>query len=443
MGLAAPSLREALRFWFKLGFISFGGPAGQIALMHAELVERRRWLSEGRFLHALNYCMLLPGPEAQQLATYTGWLLHGARGGIAAGLLFVLPALLLMIGLGWLYMLVGTHPLTQGLLYGIQPAVVALVAQAGWRLGSRTLKTTLHRAIALGALLAVSVGSPFPAVLLVAALIGIALDRGGGSSSGHADAAAGTAAIEADHPRAWIDDDTPPPPQAAHRTRALLLAGGGGLAIGIAVYALLLPSGHALLASMAGFFTKAALLTFGGAYAVLPYVMQQAVGVHGWVTAPQMITALALGESTPGPLIMIVTFVGFLGGWQQPMLGTPLASGVAAALVATFFTFLPSFVFILAGAPWVEATRGLPRLAAPLRAISAAVVGVIVQLGLVLALHVLWPDATSRGTLGALEWPALLIGLAAALALLRFKLGVIQVLAAAAVLGLLVRSVFA
>jgi len=472
---SAPTLAEALRFWFKLGFISFGGPAGQIALMHAELVERRRWLSEGRFLHALNYCMLLPGPEAQQLATYTGWLLHGVRGGIAAGLLFILPALVLMIGLGWLYMLVGTHPLTQGLLYGVQPAVVALVAQAGWRLGSRTLKTTLHRAIALGALLAVSVGTPFPWVLLVAALLGIALDRQRGSISGGVSGAAAAepagrrkmapagidvarpagietvlpagidtalpAGSEANPLRAWIDDDTPPPPQAAHRSRALLLAGGGGLALGLAVLALLLASGHALLLSMAGFFTKAALLTFGGAYAVLPYVMQSAVEVHGWVSAPQMLTALALGESTPGPLIMIVTFVGFLGGWQQPMLGTPLASGVAAALVATFFTFLPSFVFILAGAPWVESTRGLPRLTAPLRAISAAVVGVIVQLGLVLALHVLWPDADTRGTFAQLEWPALLIGLAAAMALLKYQRGVIPVLAGAALAGLLVQSV--
>ena len=434
----APTLTEALRFWFKLGFISFGGPAGQIALMHAELVERRRWLSEGRFLHALNYCMLLPGPEAQQLATYTGWLMHGVRGGIAAGLLFILPALLLMIGLGWLVMVVGTHPLTQGLLYGIQPAVVALVAQAGWRLGSRTLKTTLHRAIALGALLSVSVGMPFPLVLLVAALCGIALDRD--DAHGSSESVVAPAGADADPPRAWIADDTPPPPQAAHRARALLLAGGGGLVQGLAGGALLLASGHALLTSMAVFFTKAALLTFGGAYAVLPYVMQSAVEVHGWVSAPQMMTALALGESTPGPLIMIVTFVGFLGGWQQPMLGTPLASGVAAALVATFFTFLPSFVFILAGAPWVEATRGLPRLAAPLRAISAAVVGVIVQLGLVLALHVLWPDAATRGALAQVEWPALLIGLAAAVALLRWRLGVVPVLAAAALLGLLAQS---
>ncbi|WP_130430813.1 chromate efflux transporter [Rivibacter subsaxonicus] len=430
----APTLREALGFWGKLGFISFGGPAGQIALMHAELVERRRWLSEGRFLHALNYCMLLPGPEAQQLATYTGWLMHGTRGGIAAGLLFILPALLLMIGLGWAYMVFGGHPLARDLLYGVQPAVVALVAQAGWRLGSRTLKTRLHRAIALGSLLAVALETPFPLVLLAAAVLGIGLDRAPTTET-HASVA--PAAL---HPRAWIDDDTPPPAQAAHRLRALWVFGGGGLVLGVVAYALLLASDHVLLSSMAWFFTKAALLTFGGAYAVLPYVMQAAVEVHGWVTTPQMITALALGESTPGPLIMIVSFVGFLGGWQQPMLGTPLASGVAAALVASFFTFLPSFVFILAGAPWVEATRGLPRLAAPLRAISAAVVGVIVQLGLVLALHVLWPDAGLRGRLAGLEWPALLIGTGAALALLRWRLGVIPVLAGSALLGLLVQS---
>lgn len=430
----APTLSEALGFWARLGFISFGGPAGQIALMHAELVERRRWLSEGRFLHALNYCMLLPGPEAQQLATYTGWLMHGSRGGLAAGLLFILPSLLLMIGLGWAYMVFGNHSLVRGMLYGVQPAVVALVVQAGWRLGRRTLKTPLHAAIAAGALVGVGLGMPFPLLLLVAALGGILLDR----RPGVAEHPAAHAAVE--HSRAWIDDDTPSPPQAAHRLRSLLLLGGGGLALGLIAYLLLLASGHELLSAMAWFFTKAALLTFGGAYAVLPYVMHAAVEVHGWVTTPQMITALALGESTPGPLIMSLSFVAFLGGWQQPMLGTPLASGVAAALVACGFTFLPSFAFILAGAPWVEATRGLPRLAAPLRAISAAVVGVIVQLGLVLALHVLWPQATLVGRWDGLEWPALLIGVGAALALLRFGRGVIPVLAVSALLGLLAQA---
>ena len=417
---APPTLGQALRLWVRIGCISFGGPAGQIALMHAELVERRRWLSESRFLHALNYCMLLPGPEAQQLATYCGWLLHGRWGGVAAGLLFILPSLLLMIGLGWAYMVFGTHPLAQGLLYGIQPAVIALILQAGWRLANRTLKAPLHRLIALGSLVGVMAGVSFPLVLLVAAVLGLAFDRSVGPPE------AGPLAV---------------PPSMAERVRALLLMGGGGIVLGGAVYGLLLASGHELLSTMARFFTQAALLTFGGAYAVLPYVMQAAVEVHGWVTAPQMLAALALGESTPGPLIMILSFVGFLGGWQQPMLGSPLASGVAAALVATFFTFLPSFVFILAGAPWIEATHGLPRLAAPLRAISAAVVGVIAQLGLVLALHVLWPEAATRGSPADLDWPALLIGCGAALALLRFHRGVFTVLAGSALLGLAVQAI--
>jgi chromate transporter len=415
-----PSRRQALAFWAKLGCISFGGPAGQIALMHAELVERRRWLSESRFLHALNYCMLLPGPEAQQLATYCGWLLHGRWGGVAAGLLFILPSLLLMIGLGWAYMVLGAHPLAQGLLYGIQPAVIALILQAGWRLGNRTLKAPLHRLIALGSLVAVVVGVSFPLVLLVAAVLGLAFDR------------------------SVVPPELGPlavPPSMSERVRALLLMGGGGLVLGGAVYGLLLASGHPLLSTMARFFTQVALLTFGGAYAVLPYVMQAAVEVHGWVTAQQMLTALALGESTPGPLIMVLSFVGFVGGWQQPMFDSALASGVAAALVVTFFTFLPSFVFILAGAPWIEATHGLPRLAAPLRAISAAVVGVIAQLGLVLALHVLWPDVATRGSPAHLDWPALLIGCAAALALMRSGRGVFVVLAGSALAGLLVQAI--
>ncbi len=435
-GAPAPvSFGQALRYWFKLGCISFGGPAGQIALMHAELVERRRWISERRFLHALNYCMLLPGPEAQQLATYIGWLMHRTAGGLAAGALFVVPSLLLLIGLSWLYAAQGKHPLVQAVLYGVQPAVVALVAQAAWRLGSRALKTPLHWALAGGSLLAMLAAIPFPWVLGVAAGVGWAQGRWWPGPS-VADAAHGPHSKAISAP-AWIDDDTPTPAHASFRARRLLATLALGLALGAAGYSALVAWGGAngLLAQMARFFTQAALLTFGGAYAVLPYVVQGAVEQHGWLSATQMLAGLALGESTPGPLIMVVSFVGFLGGWQQPFVDSALLSGVVAAAVVTFFTFLPSFVFIFAGAPLVEATRDDLRFTAPLAAISAAVVGVIAQLGLYFAEQVLWPQRAG------IDWPALVIGAAAALALLRFRIGVLPVLGAAALAGLAWRLV--
>lgn len=435
---AAPvGFGQALRYWFKLGCISFGGPAGQIALMHAELVERRRWISERRFLHALNYCMLLPGPEAQQLATYIGWLMHRTAGGLAAGLLFVLPSLLLLILLSWLYAAQGRHPLLQAVLYGVQPAVVALVAHAAWRLGGRALKSPLHWALAAGSLAAMLARVPFPYVLAVAALAGWAQGRWwpqlGGPANGH-----GAAAL-ASGPPAWIDDDTPPPAHARYRTRGLVRVLAVGLGLGLAVYAVLVAWGGAsgLLARMAAFFTQAALLTFGGAYAVLPYVVQGAVEQHGWLSGTQMLAGLALGESTPGPLIMVVAFVGFLGGWQQPFVESPLLAGMLAAGVVTFFTFLPSFVFIFAGAPLVEATRDDLRFTAPLAAIGAAVVGVIAQLGVYFAEHVFWPQRAG------IDWPALVIFAAAALALLRYKRGVLEVLAASAVAGLAWKLVIA
>ena len=433
MSAAPIGFGEALRYWFKLGCISFGGPAGQIALMHAELVERRRWISDRRFLHALNYCMLLPGPEAQQLATYIGWLMHRTAGGLVAGGLFVLPSLLLLIGLSWLYAAQGRHPLLQAVLYGVQPAVVALVAQAAWRLGGRALKTPLHWALAIGSLIAMIVAIPFPYVLAVAALIGWAQGRWwpqlGAAASGHAAASQGA------HAPAWIDDDTPPPAHARYRAGRLAGVLAGGFGLGVAVYAALVGWGgrDGLLAQMAAFFTQAALLTFGGAYAVLPYVVQGAVEQHGWLSSTQMLAGLALGESTPGPLIMVVAFVGFLGGWQQPFVESPLLAGMLAASVVTFFTFLPSFVFIFAGAPLVEATRDDLRFTAPLAAIGAAVVGVIAQLGLYFAEHVFWPQRVAN------DWAAFAIFVVAAVALLRFKRGVLEVLGMSAVAGLVWR----
>ncbi|NEX62744.1 chromate efflux transporter [Noviherbaspirillum galbum] len=430
------SFPEALRYWFKLGCISFGGPAGQIALMHEELVERRRWISERRFLHALNYCMVLPGPEATQLAVYIGWLLHRTPGGIVAGTLFVLPSLLLLILLSWIYLAWGHLPLVAGVLYGVKPAVVAIVAAAGWRLGTRTLRNPSLILIALAAFIAIAVlHLPFPFVIAGAAVLGIA---GGRLVPGHfAPAASGHGASGQPSLPALIGDDTPPPAHARPGWRTMLLPALAGIGIGMAAWGLLaatLGEGHAL-ARMGGFFTKAALLTFGGAYAVLPYVVQNAVDNYHWLTPAQMIDGLALGETTPGPLIMIVSFVGFVGGWSQAVLGgQPFLGGVAGAVVATFFTFLPSFVFILAGGPVVEATRDDLRLTAPLTAISAAVVGVILSLALFFAWHVFRLGAAPR------DWDAMamIVAAGAALALIRYRLGTIPVIGACGIAGLVI-----
>ena len=430
----APTLFEALGFWLRLGCISFGGPAGQIALMHTELVERRRWISEGRYLHALNYCMLLPGPEAQQLATYLGWLLHGTRGGIAAGTLFVLPSLLILIALSWVYMAFGQTPVVAGVLWGIKPAVTAIVLAAAWRIGKRSLGNTVLRAIALLSFVAIFfLHAPFPAIVLSAALVGLLGSRVAPAwfRSGNSHGSSGGARA-----RAVIDDDTPKPFHASFSRARLTRQVGTGIALWAAVMAALVAAGGlaGTLAQMGWFFTKAALLTFGGAYAVLPYVAQAAVMQHGWLSAPQMIDGLALGETTPGPLIMVVAFVAFVGGWTQPMFGpdSALLAAVVAAVVATFFTFFPSFVFILAGGPLVEATHGQLGFTAPLVAITAAVVGVIVNLAVYFAQHVLWPQGWS----GPFEWMSALIGVACGIALMRFQAGVMRVIAVCAVIGL-------
>jgi chromate transporter len=427
---------EAFRFWLKLGFISFGGPAGQIAIMHTELVERRRWINEKRFLHALNYCMLLPGPEAQQLATYIGWLMHRTWGGIVAGALFVLPSLFILIGLSWVYIRFGDVPVVAGIFYGIKPAVTALVLHAAHRIGTRALRNPWMWGIAAAAFVAIfAFNTPFPAIVLAAGLIGhfgarrwpqvFALGGGHGAQV-------------AGYGPALIDDDTPTPAHARFSKRHLVkvLAAGLGLWL-LAMAALLATQGlQGTLTQMGWFFTKAALLTFGGAYAVLPYVYQGAVDTHQWLSGAQMIDGLALGETTPGPLIMVVAFVGFVGGWVKEVLGSDaLFLGAAlAASVVTFFTFLPSFIFILAGAPAVEATHGKLGFTAPLSAITAAVVGVILNLALFFAYHVLWP----QGFDGAFDAGSAVIAVVAALALFRFKLGVLPLLGACAAAGLVV-----
>jgi chromate transporter len=435
---AAVSLREALLYWLKLGFISFGGPAGQIAVMHQELVERRRWISERRFLHALNYCMLLPGPEAQQLATYLGWLMHGTLGGIAAGALFVLPSLVILIALSWIYMVWGSTPLVAGILYGIKPAVAAIVLYAAWRIGARALRNETLWAISAAAFLAINFfNMPFPAILLAAGVIGLI-----GGLIAPQKFATGSAHAESrkNYGPALIDDHTPTPSHAHFRWGAIARV----IAVGLSLWVVslgaiaLLFGWENVLSAMGWFFTKAALLTFGGAYAVLPYVVQGAVQHFQWLTPVQMIDGLALGETTPGPLIMVVAFVGFVGAWAHTAFGSEslVLAGIAGAVVATWFTFLPSFLFIFAGAPVIETTHRQPHLTAPLTGITAAVVGVIANLAVFVAVQVFWPD----GLHGHLEWPALLIALGTVVALFRYKAGIIPVIAVCGAAGLIVQA---
>jgi len=426
---------SAVRFWLKLGFVSFGGPAGQIAVMHQELVERRRWISEGRFLHALNYCMLLPGPEAQQLATYIGWLMHRTWGGIVAGGLFVLPAFIILTLLSWAYVAHAANPAVAAIFFGIKPVVVAVVAFAAWRIGKRVLRNWVLACIALAALASLALLSlPFPLVILAAGLLGWLGGRIAPAKFAPADAHAKKSDTQV---AALIDDDTPPPEHAAFSRSRMLWIALIALAawLGVMVGLMALSGRQGTPATMGWFFTKAAFLTFGGAYAVLPYVYLGAVEEYHWLTPGEMIDGLALGETTPGPLIMVVTFVGFVGGWAQASGLSPLVAGLLGAFTATYFTFLPSFLLIFLGAPLVESTRGNLKFTAPLTAITAAVVGVIANLALFFAYHVFWP----RGMAGSFDWISLVLGIGAFVALVRFKVGVISIVVAGAVSGLAVR----
>ena len=428
------TLAQAFRYWLKLGFISFGGPAGQIAIMHQDLVERKRWISEQRFLHALNYCMLLPGPEAQQLAVYLGWMMHKTWGGIIAGTLFVLPSLFILIFLSWIYLAYGNVPVVAGILYGIKPAVTAIVLFAAYRIGSRALKNGVLWAISAAAFFAIfAFNVPFPAIVLAAGLIGYVGGRVApekfATGGGHGKAKNSFGA-------ALIDDDTPTPDHARFSWARLRRVAFVGVAIWAAAMALLIAQfgWQNAFTQMGWFFTKAALLTFGGAYAVLPYVYQGAVEHYHWLTPLQMMDGLALGETTPGPLIMVVAFVGFVGGWSQALLGPDalFLAAASAATIVTFFTFLPSFIFIFLGGPLVESTHGDLKFTAPLTGITAAVVGVILNLALFFGYHVLWP----KGLAGFFDGWSALIALAAIIALFRYKRSVIEVIAVCAVLGL-------
>ena len=433
------SISQAFLYWLKLGFISFGGPAGQISIMHHDLVEKKHWISETRFLHALNYCMVLPGPEAQQLATYIGWLMHRTWGGIIAGALFVLPSFFILTGLAWIYMAYGSVPAVAGALYGIKPAVVAIVLLAAYRIGSRALKNHVLWTIAGLAFIAIfALKLPFPLIVLAAGMIG---HFGGRIAPQYFKVGGGHGVAHKNYGRALIDDDTPTPAHAyfswAKMARIALI----GLAIWSVVMAgLILHYGwDATFTQMGWFFTKAALLTFGGAYAVLPYVYQGAVEHYHWLNPTQMIDGLALGESTPGPLIMVVTFVGFVGGWVSQVFGPDaiFASAFIAAAIVTFFTFLPSFIFIFMGAPFIETTHGNLKFTAPLSAITAAVVGVIFNLALFFAYHVFWPT----GLNGKVDWFSVLLTAFAIVAIFRFKINVIPVILVSGGLGMLFKLV--
>jgi chromate transporter len=427
----APTLLEATRFWFKLGLVSFGGPAGQISIMRHELVETKRWISEQRFLHALNYCMVLPGPEAQQLATYIGWLMHRTAGGLIAGGLFVLPGALLMMFLAWGYLNYGTTTVASALLWGIKPAVIALVCFAVYRIATKTLKHGLWWGVALAAFGAVAfLKLGFPWVVLVAAAVGAAAGKWRPAwFSGQSHVA------DKSHPHlaAVIDDDSPTPAHAVFSwVRAISLLVGFGV-FGLVVYAML-PNKATL--EMAQFFSQAALVTFGGAYAVLPYVTQAATEKYQWLSAAQMMDGLALGETTPGPLILILTFVGYLGGVTKAVASSPIYSGLLAGSVATFFTFLPSFAMIFAGAPFIESSRQSLALQAPLTGITAAVVGVIASLAVFFATHAFWPNGLS----GAIDWLSVMIALVALFALVKLKRGTIETIFCCALVGLLLKQ---
>jgi chromate transporter len=432
----APSpvtLGTAFKYWLKLGFISFGGPAGQISMMHQELVEKRRWISEHRYLHALNYCMLLPGPEATQLAIYISWLMHGVKGAVIAGVLFFLPSFLLLSLLAGVYLAWGEVPLVQGIFYGIRPAVVAVVLFAAWRIGARALKNAVLWGMAALAFIGIfffDIG--FPWIVLAAAILGAI---GGKLMPARFKSGGGHGASAKQYGPAIIDDDTPTPAHARFSWRKLAITVVAFVAVWLAVIVAI--SGNQALADLGIFFTKAAFLTIGGAYAVLPYVYQGGVEHYGWLTGPQMMDGLALGETTPGPLIMIVTWVGYLGGVAKEVVANPIAAGFAGAAVATFFTFLPSFLFILAGAPLVEATRGEIRFTAPLTGITAAVVGVVLNLAAFFAWHAFWPQGTADAPFaGSFDGFPAIVAIAAFVALWKYKVDIMKVIGVCALLGL-------
>ena len=430
-----PSFGEVVRTFFKIGCLGFGGPAGQIALMHRILVDEKKWVDEPRFLHALNFCMLLPGPEAQQLATYTGWLMHGVRGGIAAGVLFVLPGALVMLGLSLIYALGQGVPLIDGALFGIKAAVLVIVVEALVRIGRRALKTSVLMAIAAAAFIGIFFFAlPFPLIVIGAGLIGYLVAR------------------QAPHLLAIRTDGAHPAPVSGRWKQA-----GTATVIGlilwwspVALAALLLGPTHVLV-NVGTFFSKLATVSFGGAYALLAYMAQEAVDKQGWMTAAEMVDGLGLAETTPGPLILVTQFVGFLAGYRDAAPFSPVTAGVIAAAMTTWVTFTASMLWIFAGAPFVEQLRSNRMLTGALAAITAAVVGVILNLTVWFALHVLFGHITEQHS-GILRWYAFdplaldlktaALAIIAALLAFRFHRGLVEIVVIMAVLGIAVRVAF-
>jgi len=426
-----PTFREALRFWLKLGFISFGGPTGQIAIMHTELVEKRKWISEARFLHALNYCMLLPGPEATQLATYIGWLLHKTWGGIAAGALFVLPSAFILFGLSYVYVSFGQLAWVAAIFYGLKPAVLAIVAAAVLRIGSRALKNEVMWSIAGLAFVAIYfLKAPFPLIVLSAGLAGLVGGKlwpkkfqnrpAHGSKNGGKDGV-----ILDDHSES--PDHTRP---SLARAIKICIVGLSLWWTPVIAVGLWLGTSHTLF-HQGVFFSKAAMVTFGGAYAVLPYVSQQAVESYQWLSAAQMLDGLGLAETTPGPLIIVLQFVGFVGGWQHAEPFPPLVAATLGAAITTWTTFVPCFLWIFLGAPHIEQMRGNARVTSALSAVTAAVVGVILNLAVWFGVHIIRPSGEG------LDWYVLGVSLVTFVGLAKWKWDVIPVVAGAGVLGIL------
>ena len=435
--------REAFRFWLKLGFISFGGPAGQIAIMHRELVDKRRWLSDDRFLHALNYCMLLPGPEAQQLAIYIGWLMHRTWGGIVAGAFFVTPSVFILLALSYIYAAYGNVPAVAGVLSGFKPIVVAIVVEAVVKIGKKALKGAAHLVIAAFAFVAIYfLHVPFPLIVMAAALIGLAGVRFAPAvfakppKGKEADKKTeGEETVVAELPLA-IDDHAPPPPHTLpNRGRSLKILSVGAVLWLFPFVALGLWRGFDSLHSQEyRFFTQAALVTFGGAYAVLAYVTQAlTTDPYNWLTGQQAVDGLALAETTPGPLIMVLQFVGFIAAWNNPGGLDQTTSAVLGALVTTYVTFLPCFLFIFIGAPYIEVLRGNKNLTGALSGVTAAVVGVILNLALVFGAAVIFPG----GLAGGLDWFSAVMTIAAFVALYKFKADVLLVVLAGGLIGLI------
>ncbi|PSC05971.1 chromate transporter [Alsobacter soli] len=442
---AHPSFREAVVVWARVAALSFGGPAGQIAVMHRILVDEKRWISENRFLHALNYCMLLPGPEAQQLATYVGWLLHGRRGGVVAGGLFVVPGIVAIMALSWIYAAFGAVGFVTALFFGLKAAVLAVVLEAVLRVGSKALKNRLMITLAAAAFVAIFFfGAPFPAIVLAAGLIGFAGGRAGlpqfAVGGGH-----GPSKGKAGPPVAYLLADDGSGPEAPSRANAMRAAAVAAALWLVPVGALLLALGpSATFSQIALFFSKMAMVTFGGAYAVLAYVAQQAVDAYGWLKPGEMLDGLGMAETTPGPLIMVLQFVGFMAAFRDPGALPPMLAGTLGGLLATWVTFAPCFLWIFLGAPYIEILRGNKALAGALSAITAAVVGVILNLAIWFAIHALfrqvepvhaWGLDFDRPVFTSVDPWALALATAAVIAMFRYKVGMIRTLAACSAAG--------